>query len=102
VVSRLTVGNRQGDLQARRQFGWRPTVAFEELVRLMVDADIAALAARKAGVLTVGNRRGGFQAAAELWPGLAGTEVPCGLKPALRAVKNSAGHHTSGMAVEPP
>ena len=31
--------------------GWQHTVGFEELVRLMVDADMAALAARKAGVL---------------------------------------------------
>jgi GDPmannose 4,6-dehydratase len=38
--------------KAREKLGWRPTVGFEELVRLMVDADLAALAARKAGVMT--------------------------------------------------
>ncbi len=43
---------RADSSKARRQLGWRPTVGFEELVRLMVDADIAALAARKAGVLS--------------------------------------------------
>ncbi|HZS49338.1 MAG TPA: GDP-mannose 4,6-dehydratase [Bryobacterales bacterium] len=37
--------------KARRKLGWRHSVSFEDLVRLMVDADIAALAARKAGVL---------------------------------------------------
>jgi GDPmannose 4,6-dehydratase len=37
--------------KARRKLGWRHKVEFEELVRLMVDADIATLAARKAGVL---------------------------------------------------
>lgn len=39
--------------KARRKLGWRHTVEFEELVRLMVDADMAALAARKAGVMTL-------------------------------------------------
>jgi GDPmannose 4,6-dehydratase len=38
--------------KAREKLGWRPTVGFEELVRLMVDADLAALAAKKAGVMT--------------------------------------------------
>jgi GDPmannose 4,6-dehydratase len=38
--------------KAREKLGWRPTVGFEELVRLMVEADLAALAARKAGVMT--------------------------------------------------
>jgi GDPmannose 4,6-dehydratase len=37
--------------KARRKLGWRHTVGFEELVRLMVDADMAALAARKAGIM---------------------------------------------------
>ncbi len=37
--------------KAGQQLGWRPAVGFEELVRLMVDADIALLAARKAGVM---------------------------------------------------
>ncbi|MBI3666049.1 MAG: GDP-mannose 4,6-dehydratase [Acidobacteria bacterium] len=37
--------------RARQKLGWHHTVGFEELVRLMVDADLAALAARKAGVL---------------------------------------------------
>jgi len=38
--------------KAREKLGWRPTIGFEDLVRLMVDADLAALAARKAGVMT--------------------------------------------------
>lgn len=38
--------------KAVRQLGWRPKLGFEELVRLMVNADLDALAARKAGVLT--------------------------------------------------
>ncbi|MGH2627498.1 MAG: GDP-mannose 4,6-dehydratase, partial [Anaerolineales bacterium] len=29
--------------KAKRVLGWQPTVGFQELVRLMVDADIAAL-----------------------------------------------------------
>jgi len=37
--------------KARRKLGWRHTVGFEDLVRLMVDADVALLAARKAGVM---------------------------------------------------
>ncbi len=37
--------------KAAHQLDWRPTVGFEELVRLMVEADLAQLAARKAGVL---------------------------------------------------
>jgi len=28
--------------KARRVLGWQPTVAFDELVRMMVDADLAA------------------------------------------------------------
>ncbi len=38
--------------KAREKLGWRPTVGFEELVRLMVDADMELLAAKKAGVLS--------------------------------------------------
>jgi GDPmannose 4,6-dehydratase len=38
--------------KAHSKLGWRNTVTFEQLVRLMVEADMAALAARKAGVLT--------------------------------------------------
>ena len=37
--------------KARLRLGWRHTVEFEDLVRLLVDADMAQLAARKAGVL---------------------------------------------------
>jgi GDPmannose 4,6-dehydratase len=33
--------------KARRVLGWRPTVSFEELVRMMVDADIAAIAGQR-------------------------------------------------------
>lgn len=36
------VGNA---VKARTVLGWRPTVSFEQLVRMMVDADLAALAA---------------------------------------------------------
>jgi GDPmannose 4,6-dehydratase len=32
--------------KARRELGWSPTVTFEELIELMVDADLAALAPR--------------------------------------------------------
>ncbi len=47
------VDHLQADARkAQRKLGWRPTVSFEELVRLMVDADMGSLAARKAGVLT--------------------------------------------------
>jgi GDPmannose 4,6-dehydratase len=38
--------------KAREKLGWKPSVGFADLVRLMVDADLAALADRKAGVLT--------------------------------------------------
>jgi len=31
--------------KAKRQLGWEPRVSFEELVRMMVDADLAALGA---------------------------------------------------------
>ena len=38
----------QGDASyARQKLGWKPTVTFPELVRLMVEADIAALSAAK-------------------------------------------------------
>ncbi|MBI3696901.1 MAG: GDP-mannose 4,6-dehydratase [Acidobacteria bacterium] len=42
---------RADSSKARRKLGWRHTVGFEELVHIMVDADLAALAARKAGVM---------------------------------------------------
>jgi GDPmannose 4,6-dehydratase len=29
--------------KARRQLGWAPTTSFEQLIRLMVDADLALL-----------------------------------------------------------
>jgi GDPmannose 4,6-dehydratase len=29
--------------KARRRLGWEPTLAFEQLVQVMVDADVAAL-----------------------------------------------------------
>jgi len=32
--------------KARRTFGWEPTVAFQELIEMMVDADVARLEAR--------------------------------------------------------
>lgn len=39
------VANLVGDATAARsRLGWRPTVSFEELVRLMVEADVEALA----------------------------------------------------------
>ena len=37
--------------KARRVLGWQHRVSFPELVRIMVDADMAALTARKAGVM---------------------------------------------------
>jgi GDPmannose 4,6-dehydratase len=36
--------------KAKRVLGWQPTVGFQELVRLMVDADMAALDQKKPGV----------------------------------------------------
>jgi len=42
--SKGQVGNLVGDATAARNaLGWSPTVAFDELVRTMVDADVAAL-----------------------------------------------------------
>jgi GDPmannose 4,6-dehydratase len=35
--------------KARRQLGWRPAVSFEELVKTMVDADLAALSPARPG-----------------------------------------------------
>jgi GDPmannose 4,6-dehydratase len=38
----------QGDYsKAERQLGWRPSVSFAELVGMMVDADVAAIADAK-------------------------------------------------------
>jgi GDPmannose 4,6-dehydratase len=38
----------KGDFsKARRRLGWKPKVSFEELVKMMVEADLAALKARK-------------------------------------------------------
>jgi GDPmannose 4,6-dehydratase len=39
--------------KARRVLGWRPTVPFEEIVRLMVDADLRELAPTESGEQTV-------------------------------------------------
>ena len=33
--------------KARRELGWTPTVSFDELVAMMVDADLERLSARK-------------------------------------------------------
>jgi GDPmannose 4,6-dehydratase len=38
--------------KARERLGWRPTVTFDELVRLMVDADVGALDDQLAGRVT--------------------------------------------------
>ncbi len=38
--------------KAREQLGWEPTVGFEELVRIMVDADMQALEDQLAGKVT--------------------------------------------------
>jgi GDPmannose 4,6-dehydratase len=38
--------------RAREALGWKPTVTFEELVRIMVDADRAELEAQMAGQVT--------------------------------------------------
>ena len=38
--------------KAREQLGWEPKVGFEELVRIMVDADVAALEDQLAGKVT--------------------------------------------------
>ena len=38
--------------KARQRLGWKPVVGFEELVRIMVDADIQALEDQLAGKVT--------------------------------------------------
>jgi GDPmannose 4,6-dehydratase len=38
--------------KARAQLGWEPKVGFEELVRIMVDADVTALEDQMAGKVT--------------------------------------------------
>jgi GDPmannose 4,6-dehydratase len=38
--------------KARDTLGWQPTVGFDELVRIMVDADIAVLEDQLAGKVT--------------------------------------------------
>jgi GDPmannose 4,6-dehydratase len=48
----LLVGN---PAKARRVLGWEPTVTFEQLVRLMVDADLALLQEKVATTLTAPN-----------------------------------------------
>ena len=40
--------------KARRQLGWQPTVGFEELVRMMVEADLKRLRDRTPGVASPG------------------------------------------------
>ncbi len=40
--------------KARRVLGWEPTVDFEGLVRMMVDADLARLAAHPSQAVEVG------------------------------------------------
>jgi GDPmannose 4,6-dehydratase len=35
--------------KARAELGWEPTVSFEELVRMMVEADLARLGASETG-----------------------------------------------------
>jgi GDPmannose 4,6-dehydratase len=42
--------------KARRQLGWQPEVSFEQLVALMVDADVATLA-RSIGTGAESSRR---------------------------------------------
>jgi GDP-D-mannose dehydratase len=47
--------------KARRQLGWRPTVGFEQLVAMMVDADLADVATMKppeSRQMGVGRHRG--------------------------------------------
>jgi GDPmannose 4,6-dehydratase len=38
--------------KARRQMGWEHQTGFRELVKLMVDAEMEAIAARRAGIAT--------------------------------------------------
>ena len=38
--------------KAREKLGWQPRVTFDELVRLMVDADMSALDEQLAGKVT--------------------------------------------------
>ncbi|MBK5118084.1 MAG: GDP-mannose 4,6-dehydratase, partial [Thermoleophilia bacterium] len=38
--------------RAKAELGWEPEVSFDELVRIMVDADIAALEAQLQGKVT--------------------------------------------------
>jgi GDPmannose 4,6-dehydratase len=47
------VDELQGDAsKAKEKLGWEPTVGFQELVRIMVDADVAALEDQLAGKVT--------------------------------------------------
>ena len=39
--------------KAKEQLGWEPTISFEEMVRIMVDADLGELEDRLAGGLTI-------------------------------------------------
>jgi GDPmannose 4,6-dehydratase len=48
--------------KARRVLGWEPTVTFEELVRLMVDADLAAIEAELSGGAEAVRMRGSADA----------------------------------------
>jgi nucleoside-diphosphate-sugar epimerase len=53
VVPRLEFagGTRVANaLLARAELGWRPTVDFRSLVRMMVEADLAAIAPLQSGV----------------------------------------------------
>jgi GDPmannose 4,6-dehydratase len=36
--------------KAREELGWEPTVTFDELVKIMVDADVKQLAEERAGL----------------------------------------------------
>ncbi len=55
------VANLIGDASAARErLGWSPTLTFEELVRLMVDADVAELLG---GAAVIGNDQSGSRSA---------------------------------------
>ena len=69
--------------KAERELGWTPTTGFEELIRLMVDADVELLGARPYGDRPAGARGG-------LW-GAAALEAPAGEAPSPRRRAAGAG-----------
>ena len=72
----------QGDpTKAKRELGWEPEVGFDDLVQIMVEADIAALEAELAGTVTRYSHEGADERArSELWPAPAGSTEATSLR----------------------